>query len=620
MLSPTEHGFALATVLGLDAPPQVAARPASPFDNTSDDLVLNDAVAEAALATTERAVDQAIAPGDTSVSLDLTKLDLPIGAYLDVVETGRAWWQFRDPGAIDVDLDLPWAGTWTVRVRTARVFFYEDFSVPADLRDAELDVEIPDAGSLTTVAVETPDVLNPHEVDVTWHAGPGAVRVRLTARPGGDNTIIVDAITASGVPDDPAAAQRPSRERLLACDGDATCLRDQFQRLARLAWRGPVDSARVERLVDLATSADTAEIGVRDAVIATLMSPEFLFRVEPAGATSRALTPHELAARLSFALWADLPDEPLLDCADAGGLAADDTGPCGLGPQVDRMLGDVRSSRAAAAFGAQWLGVTGLDALVRSPQRYPTWSVTLARSMRAEVEATLRRSWEEQRPVVDLLAATETWVDGPLSRHYGVEAPPGGAGFVPRPTSLVELAAVLTATSEPSRTSIVRRGAWVLSALLCQPPDPPPAGVQALAAGQTDEAELLSAHLAPSCAACHAGIDPYGVALQAFDAIGAARDAHDDGTAYETTATLPNGAVIDGPGGLAHAAHPELLGCLTEKAFTWAIARRPNDADRVVLRSVQASVAPDASWRDVVRAIVVSPAFRTRGADVGGVP
>jgi hypothetical protein len=241
--------------------------------------------------------------------------------------------------------------------------------------------------------------------------------------------------------------------------------------------------------------------------------------------------------------------------------------------------------------------------------------------MTAETTALLARQWSADAPVADLLDLGTTTVDARLADHYGIPWPTdaGPTADVERATGLLRLASVLTATSEPSRTSLVRRGVFIRSQLLCDPPDPPPPGVRALESDEQGARDALDAHLAPTCAECHAEIDPWGVALEGYDAIGRPRTTWPDGSVVETTATLPDGDVITGPDDLTALLQAHLVPCLTTQTLTWALARRLEPTDDPALADLAASLPAAPTWRDLVRAVALADALRTRQPP-GGAP
>lgn len=300
---------------------------------------------------------------------------------------------------------------------------------------------------------------------------------------------------------------------------------------------------------------------LRPAVAAILASPRFVLRREAEA------TPSEIAALLAFGIWSTVPEERLLDAAARGELAT----AAGRRAAIRRLVDDPRSLALAENFASQWLHFRGLETRQPDPQRFPGVDAALLASMSQETILLFDAVLRERRDVHDLLRADETFLDETLAQHYGV---PGVRGRHHRRVSLGELrgpegdvplgdlgilrhASVLVSTSNPTRTSPVKRGKWVLEALLDDPPPPAPPDVPALpndGVGREGLSlrELLEAHRAdPGCAGCHRRMDAMGFALEPFDAVGRWR-ARDEGLPVDAASEL-DGRRIDGPRGLRDA-------------------------------------------------------------------
>ena len=397
-----------------------------------------------------------------------------------------------------------------------------------------------------------------------------------------------------------------------------------LRHLARRAWRRPPSRPELARLERLSDGADSLEEGVRLALVGILASPHFLFRVEqdpPDAPAVRALNGWELATRLSYFLWSTTPDEPLLALAADGAL----TNPEVLDDQAQRMLHHPRARALAEGFAEQWLQIRNLDRISPDPGRFPEFDEELRRSMRRETldffEAVLR----ERRSVWDLLEADFSFVNGPLATLYGI---PGveGRGFrrvsladTPR-RGLLGQASVLTVTSNPTRTSPVKRGKWVLEVLLGAPPPPPPPGLDSLdespaAVAAASLRERLEIHRRDArCAACHAGMDPLGFGLENFDALGRWRE-EAEGFAVDASGELPDGRRFTGPVELTGILREDdaFLRSLVVNLLVYALGRDLERADRAELRRLLAALDPDApSLEEILRAIIQSDAFRMR--------
>lgn len=405
-------------------------------------------------------------------------------------------------------------------------------------------------------------------------------------------------------------------------------LRAAVGQLAATVWRLPDEAAsrkEVARLLSLTTRRDEPALRLRTALTAALASPRFLF-MEERGETARrgeapALTGVERATRLASMLWCSVPDEELLEAARDGELST----PEGVARIARRMLEDPRAERFASSFGRQWLQLDGLRGKRADRKRFPDFDGRLVRSMVEETQRVLLDSLRERRSMWDLVEGTTTFVDERLARHYGLgrrDGEPVGDGWRRVDVSgterrgLLGHASVLFLTSEPERTSPVKRGKWVLDVLLGAAPPPPPPGVDSLPEDgevKGDDGHDLSLrerfelHRSdPGCAACHARMDPIGFGLEAYDAIGALREGVD------ATGELPDGRTFDGPAQLADVLRSEgrFLEATVERLLVYALARGLVPADRATVADVVGALDPDhPTLEDALLAIVSSDAF-----------
>ena len=453
----------------------------------------------------------------------------------------------------------------------------------------------------------------------------------------GRRVLYVDYLDIVG-PFNPSPAPPASYERIFVCrhrpgEHDEECAGEVVTRLARRAYRRPVTAADVDPLVGLVRQAqaagDSFDEGVRLAVQAVLLSPNFLFRIErdpAAGEDVRALDDHELASRLSYFLWADMPDERLFRLADEGQLGD----PAVLKAETLRMLADSRAHSLVTDFAAQWLQLRGLDRAKPDPVRFPTVDDELRDAMRTETELFLEAVVREDRSALDLLDAPFTFVNGPLARHYGIPGVDGEAFRRvaldgPQRGGLLSHASVLTVSSYPTRTSPVLRGKWVLEILLGAPPPEPPADVPALDAagggnrGATLRKQMEAHRTNPSCAVCHSQIDPIGFGLEKYDAAGAWRT-HEGDAPIDDTGVLPDGTAFRGPAELKQVLRDRADAFrrnLSEKLLTYALGRglEHYDADAVATVAYTGRENGD-RWSAFVTAVVESAPFRMRRAEV----
>ncbi|MYN64059.1 MAG: DUF1592 domain-containing protein [Acidobacteria bacterium] len=452
----------------------------------------------------------------------------------------------------------------------------------------------------------------------------------------GRRVLYVDYVDIVG-PFNPSQAPPASYDRILVCrprpgKHDEGCAREVVTNLARRAYRRPVTAADVDPLLGLVRQAraagDSFEEGIRLALQAVLLSPNFLFRIErdpAAGEDVRALDDHELASRLSYFLWADMPDERLFRLADAGRLSD----PAVLRAETLRMLADPKARTLVTDFAAQWLQLRALDRAKPDPARFPTVDDELRDAMRIETELFLQTIVREDRSVLDLLDAPFTFVNGPLARHYGIPGIDGEAfqrvALDGRQRSgLLSHASVLTVSSYPTRTSPVLRGKWVLENLLGAPPPEPPADVPALeadgaASGGATLREQMEAHRTnPSCAVCHNQIDPIGFGLEKYDAAGAWRT-HEGDAPIDDTGVLPDGTTFRGPAELKQVLRDRADAFrrnLSEKLLTYALGRGLEHYDAEALAAIVDTARENGGrWSAFVTGVVESAPFRMRRAE-----
>jgi len=449
----------------------------------------------------------------------------------------------------------------------------------------------------------------------------------------------VRSVSIAGPFDPTGVGETPSRARIFACrppagasDAEAEeCAAAIVAGLARRAYRRPVTVDDLEQLVSFyrrGYAAGGFEAGVETALRALLASPEFLFRIErdPEGAAPGEpyrVTGLELASRLSFFLWSSLPDDELLDAAAAGKLRD----PAALRAQARRMLADPRTATLTTNFASQWLHLRNLDAVRPDARLFPDFDDNLRQGFRRETELLFRSILDEDRSVVDLLTADYTFANERVARHYGfpgiygdhfrrVDLPEGS----PR-AGLLGHGSILTVTSYATRTSPVLRGKWILENLLGTPPPPPPANVPPLEETRSNTRvvsmrERMVAHRRnPQCAVCHRIMDPAGLSMENFDAIGRWRDA-EGGAAIDAAGNLPGGEDFDGVAGLRGALleRPEVfVGTVTEKLLTYALGRGLDHADAPAVRAIARAAAADGyRLSSLILGIVESTPFQMR--------
>ena len=426
------------------------------------------------------------------------------------------------------------------------------------------------------------------------------------------------------------------RQRVVTCNidtGGDTCAQTVLSAFARRAWRRPVTAEEIQSLmkpvIAARTVAATPTEGIRHALAAVLLSPFFIFKVEidadPTSTASRRVSPHELATRMSYALWSSTPDDTLLAAADSGQLATDDQ----VSAQIDRLLADPRADALLDEFAAEWLNYKEMEQHEVDTKLFPKYTPALARSMRLEARRFVQEFLRTELGVPEMLSARFTFLDSALATHYGLARPAGGAAtdFTRVDTSagpragLLTLGAFLTSTSLPTRTSPVIRGNFIFTRLLCgnipqPPPDVPPLSEDMMFGTLR---ERLEAHRAkPECSPCHNVMDPLGFGLENYDAIGAFRTM--DGTAaVDASGVLPDGVTkFNGAVELAAALSKDasFSACLTRKFMTFAVGRLLNQRDDGAWVSYLSGLAMSSggSLKTIIRTVMLSEGFRSRQA------
>jgi len=433
-----------------------------------------------------------------------------------------------------------------------------------------------------------------------------------------------------------AAVDTPSRRRIFVCrPANATkeepCAKQILSTLMRRAYRRPIAEADVRGPMALyreGRSEGDFDAGIRRALSAVLVSPEFLFRVEldpdrlAAGAAYR-ITDLELASRLSFFLWSSLPDDTLLDAAIAGTLSRPDE----LERQARRMLADPRSYNLASNFAGQWLRLRNLESVDPNVRLYPDFDDNLRQAFRQETERFVDSILREDRRVLDLIKADYTFLNERLAKHYGIPQVYGSrfrrVALAPgsQRGGLLRHGSILAVTSYATRTSPVLRGVWVLDNIFGAPPPPPPPNVPALedtsVSASLPMRQRLGAHRAnPVCASCHKTIDPVGFAMESFDAVGRWRDSDGDSGPVDVSGGLPGAGEFRGVAGLEEAllSRPELFaGRLTEKLLTFALGRGVESYDAPAVRKILREAEPG-GYRSssILLGIVKSVPFQMR--------
>ena len=450
-----------------------------------------------------------------------------------------------------------------------------------------------------------------------------------TAAPHVSRVVITGPYNPTGLGD------TPSRRRVFVCRpaspaDEVPCARQIFSSLVQRAYRRTPTAADVDSLLEFYRGererTGNFEAGVEMALRRILADPEFIFRFEPTPAGVAPRTPYrvsdtQLAARLSFFLWSTIPDDELLQLGIQGTLHQ----PAVLERQTRRMLADPKARALTTNFANQWLYLRDLRNANPDITIFPDFDDNLRQAFHRETELLFDSVVRENRPVLDLLDADYTFVNERLARHYGI---PNvyGPDFrrVPVPgderRGLLGHGSLLLVTSNPNRTSPVMRGKWILENLLGSPPPAPPPDVPPLeekpTAGAASVRERIERHRAnPACAGCHKIMDPIGLSLENFDAIGRWRTM-DEGVTVDASGQLVDGTAINGPAGLRKALldHPDaFVTAMTEKLLMYGLGRETKYYDMPAVRAVMRDAARSRyRFTDVVLGIVKSAPFQMR--------
>jgi len=461
---------------------------------------------------------------------------------------------------------------------------------------------------------------SPGQIEGRVKVAPGQHRIAIALTNASDDKVKEKRKTLGVIGfeiEDPIEVQigKPAAYRLVLSGDPSDESSERARRIvsnfARRAYRRPATNNEVDRLMKLfglaRNGGDSFERSVGVALEAALASPHFLFRVEPDRKFDRPdgsypLNSWEIASRLSYFLWSSMPDDELFGLAEQGKLRD----PSVLEAQVKRMLKNSKSMALVQNFGDQWLNLRNLQTSQPARRDFPSFDEQLRAAMKTETEMFFANIIREDRSILDFIDADYTFVNGRLARHYGISGVTGSE--FQRVTlsdrnrgGVLTQASVLTATSNPTRTSPVKRGKWILENILGTPPPPPPPEVPVLnedkeAASKGSLRERMKQHRTnPSCAVCHEQMDTIGFGFENFDAIGAWRSM-DGKFKIDSSGTLPDGHSFQSPAELKQilkAQADQFRRCLTEKLLTYALGRGTERSDRPEIERISQAVAAD---------------------------
>lgn len=403
------------------------------------------------------------------------------------------------------------------------------------------------------------------------------------------------------------------------------------------AFRRPARDSEVKRYAGLVATAvedldESYEAGLALALQAVLVAPEFLYRLEEepqSGTSIRLLNDYEIASRLSYFLWSSMPDDELFQLASERRLTKPDV----LRKQVARMLQSEKANALVENFAAQWLNLRNLDDVTPNTRVFRSFNDRLRDDMRRETQLLFENVMKSDRPLDELISADYTFVNERLARHYDIKDVTGSefrrvSLEGTNRSGILTHASILTLTSNPGRTSPVKRGKWILENLFGDAPPPAPPGVPELE--ETAEAspdaslrEQLAQHRAdPGCAACHKVMDPLGLGLENFDGVGRWRT-EDDGHKIDASGTLPSGKSFDGPLEMIEIVKGQkdkYFRTLTEKMLTYAVGRGMQYYDKCAVDECLRHMKSEGyRFSSLVESIILSdPFLRRRAAEKSG--
>ncbi len=594
------------------------------FDTTAATLALPPLLVEKYFDAAERVAGECVPPATRErrqqVSPEKLERNGQGGTY-----DGVAW--LATMGALGARFDAPYAGRYRITFDACAQFAGD--ALP------ELEASV-DGRRIASAAIQAAaDTAQPVVIEVALDAGPHVARARFTndfydpKNPDPkrrDRNLGVARVLIEGPLGPTPDSDFERRAQAIAGDGaDGERLRRVAAAIGEECFRRPLAREEVDALAATAIAAAGAQAAfdaqLRALVTALLVDPRFLLRVEAvpqlaAGNGHAALSGLELASRLSFFLWSSVPDAELRRAAAAGELARPDA----LRAQVRRMLADPRAASLSQRFATQWLGIDGLEAKQIDPVLFPGVDAALLTSMRRETELLFDEVVRGARPVRALIESRNTRVDARLAAHYGLAQPTAANAWSEREiapdrgSGVLGHASVLVATSNPTRTSPVKRGKWVLQAMLDDAPPPPPPGVPQLPE-RADEMkgrsmrELMAMHRAnPDCAACHVKMDAIGLAFESASADGRVHAGADDAT------ELPDGSILRGVRGVGDmlAKNRAFERSLSRQLLVYALGRGTADADDALVDGLAARLADKGEFAVLVEEIVLSDAFGTR--------
>ncbi|MEZ6087279.1 MAG: DUF1592 domain-containing protein [Pirellulaceae bacterium] len=607
------------------------------FDNIGDVLSLPPLLMEKYLEAAEEIMGQAIKTPDPIQIFQLARDGASlVNAERYGVSEGRLL--LYSHGEVHLEESIPFDAKYELTIKA-----YGD---QAGDEPAKIEVKLDDKQLkiLDVPATETTDYTFPVELKKGTHKLSFTFindfyREAKGDQKGADRNLYIARVELAGKSQDVAAKvegplPESHRKLIFATPGPKVSAEDAsvkvIQRFASRAFRRPATRQEVDKLSRLAAAVrddgGSFDESMQVAFQAVLVSPHFIYKVEqPRKPNDAGVYPsvddYEFASRLSYFLWNSMPDDELFALAYNGTLRR----PQVLREQVARLIKDSRSTWMIDSFASQWLQLRNLDKAAPDEKQFPEFNDELKQLLRRETLTFFAAIVRYDRPITEFLDGRFTYVNEPLAKYYGIKGIMGDEFQFVRfdegmRGGLLTQASILTVTSNPTRTSPVKRGKWILENILGTPPPPAPANVPELERAEltgTMRERLVQHRENPACASCHQLMDPLGFALENFDAIGRWRQ-QADGQPVDARGELPGGVTINGVGDLRNVLSTQrrdlFVRCLTEKLLTYALGRGLEYYDKCVIDKIVARLeSSEFRSLELLLAIVESDPFQKQG-------
>jgi len=591
------------------------------YSNISTILSMSPNLLEKYMETAETLIEAAIS---STAAVNTTHQAEVMSANTGAVS--GAFYNIYGNGEIYKEIPFPRAGNYRFRIRAYENYYGPDHASMS----LKLDNVVKKTWNVEALAA-APGV---YEFNLIVTKGLHRVAVSFNndaygGTPATDRNLYVDYVNVYS-----ASPSGSTYKNLITCTPDAAnpnvCIDSIIRQFGKRAFRRPLTDAEVIKLRNLAITSQADASGdfyarISVALQAILSSPNFLYRVELDTQPNNLslvhdLSAHELASRLSYFIWSSTPDDELLALADSGELLKNAV----LDSQISRMLGDSRADALIDRFATEWIGLDKFIASTPNATLFPDFNNRIKFLMAAETREFIRDVLKNNLPTKTLLNADFTYLNNELAGYYGISGSFDGTikKSVLNSTShrkgILSHGSVLTHTSYDDRTSIVKRGAWILERMLCDAPPPPPPDVgdfpDEIPPGLSQR-EILEIHRQnPVCASCHTAMDPIGFGLENFDAAGKYRT-QDNGAPIDSSGELPGGrAFADFDSLLDHLqAGPAFEECFSENMTTFALGRILRESDKCEAKRISTRARANGdSITAIIRETIRSPLFRKR--------